>query len=199
MWNWIKRHNCILCKYNKYNKNGDSCFDYQPKDEYGYPTEECHSLSNIYYGKIIKWFPFNIIQKIIDNVELKQDEDFYADFNEDGTENSEMKLVWGIKSGDDLSGSQCNLFTMNDFDITYFKKEEKYVLGVELVYLFKDYNAEKEYFNWILDKFTEWMEQNGYDTTRQIKVWQFGSIDLTTEYDSIEDVYAGFKYMVKGF
>lgn len=55
------KYNCILCKYRKYNKNGDSCFNHQEKDEYGYPINKCPSLSNIYYGTIIKYFPFKQI------------------------------------------------------------------------------------------------------------------------------------------
>ena len=31
------------------------------KDEYGYPVGKCNSLSNIFYGKVIKHFPFKQI------------------------------------------------------------------------------------------------------------------------------------------
>ena len=33
------------------------------KDESGYPIGKCNSLSNIYYGKIVKLFPFKQIKK----------------------------------------------------------------------------------------------------------------------------------------
>ena len=57
------KYNCILCKYNKYNKGDDSCFNHQEKDEYGYPIGECKSLSNIYYGTLINFFPFKQIDE----------------------------------------------------------------------------------------------------------------------------------------
>lgn len=41
----IDKYNCILCKYNKYNKGVDSCFNHREKDEYGYPVGKCKSLS----------------------------------------------------------------------------------------------------------------------------------------------------------
>lgn len=56
------KYNCILCKYKKYNKDGSySCWDYRKKDEYGDPIDKCNSLSNIYYGKLVKHFPFKQI------------------------------------------------------------------------------------------------------------------------------------------
>ena len=57
----LHKYNCILCKYNKYNKGNDSCFNHMEKDTYGYPIEKCRSLSNIYYGTILKFFPFKQI------------------------------------------------------------------------------------------------------------------------------------------
>ena len=57
-----QKYNCIFCKYRKLNKNHDyACMDSWEKDEYGYPIGECNSLSNIWYGKLIKYFPFNIL------------------------------------------------------------------------------------------------------------------------------------------
>lgn len=29
---FIDKYNCILCKYNKYNRDGDSCFDHMKKN-----------------------------------------------------------------------------------------------------------------------------------------------------------------------
>lgn len=49
--------NCILCKYrNDKNKCHEKILNSL--------TWHCPTLSNIYYGKLIKWFPFNIFEKI---------------------------------------------------------------------------------------------------------------------------------------
>ena len=197
----LDRYSCIFCKYKKYNKNHDyGCMNTWEKDKYGYPIGKCNSLSNIYYGKLIKYFPFNLIYKIQSDIEWKHTEEYYDDFNEDGTENSDMKLVWGIKSYDDLSNAPCGIMTMNDFEVVYLKDKKKYILGIETIYDFEhDYDGEKAYLNDILDKFTAWMIKNHYDTEQEIRLWQFGNITLHSEFDSIEETYAAFKYMVKGF
>ena len=141
----FEKYNCILCKYNKYNKGDDSCWNHQEKDEYGYPLGKCMSLSNIYYGKIIKWFPFNVIDKIASEILWKRADKYYKDFNEDCTENNDMKFIFGVMSWDDLSSAtEPNLLTMNDFDLIYLKDEKKYIVGVETAYMFNSKEAEKE-------------------------------------------------------
>ena len=58
----LEKYNCIFCKYRKLNKKHDyACMDSWEKDESGYPIGKCNSLSNIYYGKIVKLFPFKQI------------------------------------------------------------------------------------------------------------------------------------------
>lgn len=158
------------------------------------------SISAIVRGVEGDWNKMGIISRIKNRIMIKQTKEFYNDFNEDGTENSTMKHIWGIKSYDDLSGAPCGLTTMNDFEIMYLKDEKKYILGVELIYYFdRGYEDEKAYLNDILDKFTAWMIENNYDTEQEIRLWQFGDISLHSEFDSIEEAYAAFKYMVKGF
>lgn len=61
----FNKYNCILCKYRRYNKDGDSCFNHQEKDGYWYPIGECKSLSNFYSGIIIKYFPFKQIDDFL--------------------------------------------------------------------------------------------------------------------------------------
>ena len=195
--------NCIFCKYRKLNKNHDyACMKSWKKDEYGYPIGECNSLSNIWYGKINKHFPFNIIQYFIDKHEEKITEQYYNDYNEDFTENSSMKFIWGLKDCDDLSSCDANLNTMNDIDLIYLKDENKYILSVETIYMFNSKEAEKEYFKDLLDKFTEWMEEQGYNTNSTLNPYDdmceifTKSININTHFDTIEDAYRTFKLLV---
>lgn len=178
---------CLLCKY-KYDK--DACFD--ATYNHGF---KCRSLSNIYYGKLVKWFPFNVVEKIKDIIEEKKAEKFYADFNEEGTENSTMKHIFGVPI------VPSNLMTMNDLDVTYYKDENKYVLGVETLLGFSDQHGKYDYVRYLLDEFTKFMNKNGYDTSRELalhEVFTFG-FNINTHYDSIEECYAAFKMLVNGF
>lgn len=185
--------NCLLCKY-KY--DSAACFDATYNHDF-----KCRSLSNIYHGKIAKWFPFNIIEKIKGEIEWKKTEKFYDDFNEDGTENSTMKHIWGIRSCCDLSSAPCGLLSMNDFDVTYLKDENKYVIGVETALFFDDENGKYNYLRFLLDRFTEFMEENGYDTTREFELYEVftNGININTHFDNMEDCYAAFKMFVNGF
>ena len=204
--NLFKKYNCILCKYNKYNKGDDSCWNHQEKDEYGYPLGKCMSLSNIYYGKIIKWFPFNVIDKIASEILWKRADKYYKDFNEDCTENNDMKFIFGVMSWDDLSSAtEPNLLTMNDFDLIYLKDEKKYILGIETAYKFKDKQSEKEYLQELLNKFTKWMQDNGFNTDSSLnsygdmfEVFTDG-ININSHFDTIEDAYRTFKLLVNGY
>lgn len=197
--NFIEKYNCILCKYNKYNKNGDSCFNHQEKDEYGYPIVECKSLSNVYYGTLIKYFPFKQIHNIRTYMSYKKEEKYNKEMNDkygDHTlENDDIKFIWGVKSGDDLSGSDANLYTMNDIDIVYDKKNSEYMLGVETAYIFENHAAECSYLKDCLAAFTKYME------LKKNEPYRFFMNDLCTNMraDSIGELYTNFKIFVDGF
>ncbi len=200
--NFIEKYNCILCKYNKYNKNGDSCFNHQEKDEYGYPIVECKSLSNVYYGTLIKYFPFKQIHNIRTEIAYKKEEKYIKEIDkkyEDHTlENDDIKFIWGVKSGDDLSGSDANLYTMNDIDIVYDKKKSEYMLGVETAYLFDSFEAECNYLVDCLNAFTKYMDDNGLKKNEPYTLFMSDTCTSMTA-KSIEELYVNFKIFVDGF
>lgn len=183
--------NCLLCKY-KY--DNDACSNAIFKHNY-----KCPTISNIWHGKLSKLFPFCIIDKIIDKKQELDAEKLYDDYNEDGTENSTMKLIWGLKSYDDLSGQKCSLLTMNDIEVIYLKDKNKYIVSIETIYLFDNKQAEYNYLKDLLDKFTEFMEQNNYDTTKDLGLYEAFTIGINTNFDSLEDCYAAFKMNVNGY
>lgn len=200
--NIIDKYNCILCKYNKYNKNDDSCFNHREKEEYGYPIGECKSLSNIYYGTLIKFFPFKQIKYFFTERAYKKDIKYARNmdkkYGDSSLENDEIKFIWGIKSFDDLSNSEVNLYTMNDIDIVYDKENKKYMLGIETAYIFKDHEAECNYLKACLKAFTKYMNDNGLKIDVPFMLFMNDTC-INMEAESIEDLYTNFKIFVDGF
>ena len=198
----IDKYNCILCKYNKYNKNDDSCFNHLEKDNYGYPIVECKSLSNIYYGTLINFFPFKQISALrtrfdywkYDKYTVKMDKKYgnYA------LETDDIKFIWGVKSWDDLSGADACMYTMNDIDLMYDKKKKVYMLGIETAYCFDNHAAECEYLRDCLSAFTKYMDDNGLKKNEPYGLFM-SDLCTSMEAKSIEELYTNFKIFVYGF
>ena len=199
---FIDKYNCILCKYNKYNKNGGSCWDYIEKDKLGYPLKECRSLSNIYYENIVKFFPFKQIDYLITERAWRKAAQYTKKLDEkygdSSLETDEYKFIWGIKSYDDLSNHDVCLHTMNDIDIIYDKTKKEYMLGVETAYVFENYAAKCEYLKDCLRAFTKYMDDNNLDKNKPYELFMSNACtDMTAE--TIEDLYTNFKIFVDGF
>ena len=114
----------------------------------------------------------------------------------------DMKHIWGIKSYDDLTGSkEATLWTMNDFDITYFEDEKKYILNVETIYEFVEENGKRQYIGRIFSNFTAWMLDNGFDTNYKLSIDELFTtgLNINTHFDSIEQAYALFKLLASAY
>ena len=117
-------------------------------------------------------------------------------------ETETLKYIWGVESWDNIgSGDGANLYTMNDLDVLYLKDEGKYMLSVETIYMFDNESSEYGYMRNLLDKFTDFMEQNEYDTTHEFTLSEVftDGININTHFNSIEECYAAFKMFVNGF
>ena len=200
--NLFNKYNCILCKYNKYNKNGDNCYNHREKDEYGYPIGECKSLSNIYYGTLIKFFPFKQIDYFLTNRAWRKEEKYIKEMDKEygdyTLETDDFKFIWGIKSYDDLSCADACLYTMNDIDIIYDKKKKEYILGIETAYLFKTYNDECKYLSDCLKAFTKYMDDNGLNKNEPFRLFMNNPCTNMVA-NSIEELYTNFKIFVNGY
>lgn len=132
----------------------------------------------------------------------------YSDINKEDSQNIH---IWGIKSWDDITPTECGLYTMNDFSLDYNKKKKKFWIGVETVYDFKDKeNGAKDYVKSLLEQFTTWMIDNNHNVDEKFEIYEvlsYGmqpinstqSFTCSSEFDSIEDAYKTFKFYAQGF
>lgn len=121
----------------------------------------------------------------------------YPDYIDNEYNCGALKFIWGIKSCDDLSAFDSNMYTMNDIEIDYDRDTKQYSLGVETIYMFDDTQNECAYYNNLLESFTKYMKGNGLDTERNYCTFCSG-LDLTLKADSIEELYTRFKIVVTG-
>lgn len=186
-----KDKQCILCPY----KKEENCMDNH---------EKCYSLSNIYYGTFIKFFPFKQIYNFSSEISYRKENKYcekmdkkYGDY---ALETDDYKFIWGITNQEDydLSSRDANMYTMNDIDIVYDKKSKKYLLGLETAYLFRDYAAECRYLRKYLDAFTRYMDAHHLNKSEKFMLFMHNPC-TTMEADSIEELYTNFKIFVDGY
>lgn len=144
--------------------------------------------------------------KLIDNIqaeiawrkEEKYNQKMDKKYGDCSLENDDIKFIWGIKSWDDLTGADACLYTMNDIDLTYDKKREVYMLGVETAYMFESYVDACEYLQDCLRAFTKYMDDN--ELNKHLVYRLFLSNPCTSmEAETIEELYTNFKIFVDGF
>lgn len=190
----MSKFQCILCKYRN---DEDKCME-----AIGDGNFECPSLSNLFYGKIVKIPVIKQIYKVCSDIHYNHLQKLYEKDYISEYETQSMKFIWGIKSWDDLSSAKAaNLYTMNDIDLIYLKDENKYILGIETMFMFKEEEYKLNYLKGCLKAFTQFMQENGYITENKpfwMDIFSHGW-NINTKFDSIEDCYSMFKLLVNGY
>lgn len=122
--------------------------------------------------------------------------------HQEDTEDS-YEFVWGIKSASDITDyEEANIYTIDNLDIFYDKESKSYILSIETLYLFTSgQEQEKRYIRNLFNKLTEWMNSKGFDTTQELNFHDVfcTGLNINSEFESLEQLYATFKFLVKGF
>ena len=108
------------------------------------------------------------------------------------------EFIWGLSN----DTNEADLFTMNNIDIVYNKKEKTYSIEIETGYLFTNgKTGEKTYIKNLFNKLTEWMIHKGYDINQEITLDEMFTQgkNINSEFETIEELYAVFKCLVFGF
>ena len=179
---------CCMAKYCLYSHDEEHCEAEETE------KENCPYLKSI--GEIARLSAESVINEENDTVEDDEFNDYEDDY--DPYENEMIKFIWGVKSWDDLTVADANLYTMNDIDIIYDKNEKMYMFGIETAYLFKSYEDECKYLQDCLKAFAKYMDDNGLNKNEPYKLWMNNSC-TDTKAETIEDLYTNFKIFVDGF
>jgi hypothetical protein len=139
-----------------------------------------------------------MLKNIIDKIQVKyltwQSEKEYQNIKK------RYEFIWGIKSDIDLTSQEANLHTMNDIDVIYDKKRNKYNINIETIYYFPSgKDGERQYIQSLLNEFTNWMNQKKYNTNVHLYLHEIFTYNIQDGFNSIEDLYAYFKLLVVGF
>ena len=181
---------CAKCK----NKYSDYCYN----NCMTIHNKLFPSWNNIKYCMPIIKHIVNLFNNIEIAREERYEEKMTKKYGDTAIENEDYKFIWGIKSADDLTGHSCNLYTMNDIDITYDKKNKVYYLGIETAYIFKNHRAECDYLKSLLNGFTIYMDTNKLNKNEEFMLFM-GNPCIDTTAKSIEELYTNFRIFVEGY
>lgn len=139
------------------------------------------------------------IAPIFERIHKAKMKKLYPDYVDDAYNADELKFIWGVRSWDDLSsGKDVSFWSMNDLDVSYNRQTHKYELGIETAYHFDSNEDKCRYLRGLLDKFTKYMQENGFSTDPKY-LFDFANLDMTFKADTIEELYTRFKIVVDGY
>ena len=145
-------------------------------------------------NKITIWF-----YKLKDWTHARYMKHKYIDWEDNEYNCGDIKFIWGIKSYDCLVSGPANIYTMNDIDITYSRKTGLYSLGLETAYLFEEGKVgEVKYLDNLLNEFTKFMNENGYNTNEPYTFFLCSPI-VERFAKTIPELYTQFRIFVEGY
>lgn len=88
-----------------------------------------------------------------------------------------------------------------DFSVEYNIKQNYYYLSFETMLGFENAKKCREWIKYCLDKFTEYMNEKGYSTDKELSLYDVFTtgVNVNSHFETIEDAYAFMKFAVNGF
>ena len=127
--------------------------------------------------------------------DIKRCKKQYPDWKDDEYNCGPLKYVWGIQSnGQDAT----NFYQLNDLDIYYNRDTNKYMLGVETLYIFDSNKDKALYLKRMEEKFSSYIDaelDNKYDP---FNLYMYNDGNLF-QADSMTELYYKFKIFVNGY
>jgi len=121
----------------------------------------------------------------------------YPDYADNEFNQGRLKHIWGVKSSIDTRSKESNMYTLNDIEIVYDRKNKLYFLHMQ-TQRFESKKEERGYLQSLLLSFKDFMEDNGYDTNYQ-RNFLYSLPNVNSHAESIEELYTNFKMYVEGY
>lgn len=122
-------------------------------------------------------------------------------FHDGGGEynDEDFHFIWGLKSGDDLTGAPSNFYTMNDIELDYDDCKGEYLLSWESIYGFDSMQQNRAYFKTLLEAFENWCESIGIDIHRKPSFYVLPNYFGYSGFKTINEALDYFRCIVHGF
>lgn len=122
----------------------------------------------------------------------------YPDWKNDEYNCGPLKFIWGVISYDDLSASEPNFYSMNDLDIYFNRDTEKYILGIETIFLFENQDQRIAYLQKLLKAFKEFMigKFDNKFNPHELNLYCDGNLFTA---DTLTELYYKFEIFVNGY
>lgn len=108
------------------------------------------------------------------------------------------KFIWGVKSPDEQSSVPASLRTLNDIGIVFDRRTRHFILDIETAYWFDESKETIEFLQKLLDYFTSFMDEQGYNKDAPYDFWMSQPSALFEE-ETIPGLYTSFRIFVEGY
>ena len=108
-------------------------------------------------------------------------------------------FVWGIKSPDDTTGEDADIFTKNDIDIVYNIEKDYFTLSIDTDYFFDSDADQKQYAADLLTELKHFMRNTGLDTHVLLSLDEMANYNLYSDFEDLETLYAAARMILLGY